>query len=63
VINAGGIINVSTEFVRDGDHELVRQRIEGIPGRLEAIWQESAETGRNPAQVADAMARRLIGRG
>ncbi len=63
VINAGGIINVSTEFLRDGDHDTVRQRIEGIPGRLEAIWQESADTGRNPAQVADAMARRLIGRG
>ncbi len=62
VINAGGIINVSTEFLRDGDHDTVRQRIEGIPGRLEAIWQESADTGRNPAQVADAMARRLIGR-
>jgi leucine dehydrogenase len=62
VINAGGIINVSTEFLRDGDLDTVRQRIEGIPGRLEAIWQESAETGRNPAQVADAMARRLIGR-
>ena len=63
VINAGGIINVSTEFLQDGDLDTVRQRIEGIPGRLEAIWQESAETGRNPAQVADAMARRLIGRG
>ncbi len=63
VINAGGIINVSTEFLKDGDLDTVRQRIEGIPGRLEAIWQESAETGRNPAQVADAMARRLIGRG
>jgi leucine dehydrogenase len=63
VINAGGIINVSTEYLRDGDHELVRERIEGIPGRLEAIWQESADSGLNPAEVADAMARRLIGRG
>jgi len=63
VINAGGIINVSTEYVKDGDREKVRERIEGIPGRLEAIWDESEASGENPAEVADAMARRLIGRG
>ncbi len=62
VINAGGIINVATEYLRDGDESLVRKRIERIPGRLEEIWAESAETGRNPAAVADHMARRLIGR-
>ena len=62
VINAGGIINVSTEYLRDGDEALVRRRIEEIPGRLEDIWSESAATGRNPAAVADDMARRLIGR-
>ena len=63
VINAGGIINVSTEYVGDGDEAVVRRRIEAIPGRLEAIWDESVATGRNPAAVADDMARRLIGRG
>ena len=62
VINAGGIINVSTEYVGGGDAGLVRQRIEAIPERLEAIWAESAATGRNPAEVADAMAQKLIGR-
>ena len=62
VINAGGIINVSTEFVRDGDASLVRQRVEAIPARLEQIWAESAATGRNPAAVADALAQALIGR-
>ena len=62
VINAGGIINVSTEYLKDGDQELVRERIEQIPVRLEEIWSESAATGRNPAEVADAMAQRLIGR-
>jgi leucine dehydrogenase len=41
----------------------VRKRIEGIPDRLEQIWAESAESGRDPASVADAMAQRLIGRG
>lgn len=63
VINAGGIINVSTEYVGDGDAATVRGRIEAIPGRLEEIWAESAATGRNPARVADDMANRLIGRG
>lgn len=63
VINAGGIINVCTEYLGDGDASLVRERIQGIPRRLDQIWQESETSGRNPAAVADAMAQRLIGRG
>jgi len=63
VINAGGIINVCTEYLGDGDEKLVRERIEGIPDRLEHIWAESETSGRDPAAVADAMAQRLIGRG
>ncbi len=63
VINAGGIINVCTEYLRDGDAGLVRERIEAIPGRLEEIWAESASSGRDPAAVADSIAQRLIGRG
>ena len=62
VINAGCIINVCTEYLGDGDATLVRRRIEGIPVRLEQIWSEGAETGRDPATVADTMAQRLIGR-
>ncbi|HUP67688.1 MAG TPA: Glu/Leu/Phe/Val dehydrogenase dimerization domain-containing protein [Sphingomicrobium sp.] len=62
VINAGGIINVCTEYLADGDANLVRDRIEGIPARLEQIWSESTQSGRDPASVADAMAQRLIGR-
>ena len=62
VINAGGIINVCTEYLNDGDATLVRRRIEGIPVRLEQIWREGSETGQDPAAVADAMAQRLIGR-
>ena len=63
VINAGGIINVCTEYLADGDASLVRERIQGIPVRLEQIWAESEASGRDPASVADAMAQRLIGRG
>ena len=63
VINAGGIINVASEYLGDADTAGVKERIERIPGRLEQIWAESDATGRNPAQIADEMARRLIGRG
>ena len=62
VINAGGIINVASEYLKDADEAGVRSRIEQIPGRLEQIWAESDATGRNPAAVADDMAKRLIGR-
>jgi leucine dehydrogenase len=62
VINAGGIINVATEYLGDGDQAEVRRKIERIPARLEEIWTESAASGRNPAAVADLMAQRLIGR-
>jgi leucine dehydrogenase len=47
VINAGGIINVCTEYLADGDASLVRQRTEGIPVRLEEIWAESQASGRD----------------
>src|SRR5437763_10764953 len=63
VINAGGIINVGMEYLGLGDEAQVRARIEQIPGRLETIWDESEATGRNAADVADAMAQKLIGRG
>jgi leucine dehydrogenase len=67
VINAGGIINVSLEYLarQHGerfDGEDVRRRIEQIPGRLEAIWRESDATGESADVVADRMAQRLIGR-
>lgn len=67
VINAGGIINVSLEYLcrQHGtpcDINEVRKRIAQIPGRLSEIWVESENSGKSPDVVADAMARRLIGR-
>ncbi len=67
VINAGGIINVSLEYLssRAGtecDINEVRKRIAQIPGRLQSIWQESDTTGDRPDLVADRMAQKLIGR-
>jgi leucine dehydrogenase len=62
VINAGGIINVGLEYLGGNSVALVNQRIEEIPARLKAIWDESAGDALPSAEVADRMAQRLIGR-
>jgi leucine dehydrogenase len=68
VINAGGIINVSLEYLcrqhgEPCDINEVRKRIAQIPDRLRAIWRESEATGDSPDVVSDRMAQKLIGRG
>jgi leucine dehydrogenase len=62
VINAGGIINVGLEYL-GGERAEVTRRIQGIPERLERIWDEAMATGAPSSEVADRMAQRLIGRG
>ncbi len=61
VINAGGIINVLRHIDGAGDAE-INARIAAIPARLDSIWADSAASGLTPAQIADQMAQRLIGR-
>lgn len=68
VINAGGIINVSLEYLsrqhgEPCDINEVRQRIAQIPERLREIWREGEASGLSSDVVADRMAQRLIGRG
>ncbi|MGX7894974.1 Leu/Phe/Val dehydrogenase [Tsuneonella sp. HG222] len=67
VINAGGIINVSLEYLHREkgqacDINEVRKRIAQIPDRLVEIWRESEASGKSSDVVADAMAMKLIGR-
>lgn len=61
VINAGGIINV-LRHIDNADDDTINARIDKIPARLEAIWQEADANGEACNEVADRMARRLIGR-
>ena len=68
VINAGGIINVSLEYLcrqhgEPCDVAEVRRRIAQIPERLQAVWCESDASGESSDVVADRMAQALIGRG
>ncbi len=62
VINAGGIINVVAEYLGQGDIPAVARAIAQIEGRLADIFAEADRTGVATDAVADAMARRLIGR-
>ncbi|TPG18660.1 Glu/Leu/Phe/Val dehydrogenase [Sphingomonas koreensis] len=63
VINAGGIINVGLEYLGHGDEAEVKARIAKIPDRLIEVWDESDRTQQPASEVADTIARRLIGRG
>ncbi len=63
VINAGGIINVGLEYLGHGDEAEVKARIARIPDRLAEVWDESARSAEPASEVADRIARRLIGRG
>ncbi len=68
VINAGGIIGVALEYLgrrsgKPNTMEEANRRIEQIPQRLAAIWQESEASGLPSNLVADRMAQKLIGRG
>ena len=67
VINAGGIISVTMEYLcrchgEPCDINEVRKRLALIPGRLEEIWAESDSSGVSSDVVADRMAQKLIGR-
>jgi len=63
VINAGGIINVGLEYLGQGDRAEVEARIARIPDRLIEVWDESDRSGAPASDVADMIAKRLIGRG
>lgn len=59
VVNAGGIINVSAEYLGE-DEASVAARIAGIAPRVSQILHQAAEEKRSPAAVADEMAEAVI---
>ena len=63
VITGGGIINVACEYYGDVDDEGVMELVAQIGPRLTGIFEEAAKTGEATNVIADAQARRLIGRG
>lgn len=61
VVNAGGIINVSAEYLGESESQ-VRERVLAIGPRTKAILEEACSAGLAPAAVADRMAERLMRR-
>lgn len=59
LVNAGGIINVAAEYLRETTEE-VRERVQRIPDRLRDVLLLSAQNGQPPHLVADAMAERIL---
>ena len=60
VINAGGIINVASEYYGDADDDEVVRRVSAIGPRLTAIFEEADASGRPTNVVADEQARRIV---
>jgi len=63
VINAGGIISVTREYLGTATEAQVSAEIQGIPGRLTEIFERARREKQPTAAIADAMARERIGRG
>lgn len=59
VVNAGGIISVSAEYLGE-DAAHVGQRVAAIAPRVAALIERAAHENRSPAHVADAMAEQVI---
>ena len=59
VANAGGIISVSAEYLRENLAN-VQQRVSDIAPRVLSLLQRASSESRSPADVADDMARSVI---
>lgn len=62
VINAGGIINVASEFEGGVSNADVDRRVQVIGPRLNEIFEQSRRESRPTNVIADVMAQQLIGR-
>jgi leucine dehydrogenase len=62
VINAGGIINVSSEYFGGSTDAEVMEQVAAIGPRLTGIFEEAEASGKPTSEIANAHARRLIAR-
>lgn len=62
VINAGGIINVSCEYLGNVKDTEVTEAVMKIGPRLAGIFERSSQTSTPTSDIADALARQRIGR-
>ena len=60
VINAGGVISVTCEFLGDVDDAGIKDLVAQIGPRLAAIFDEAARTSEPTNVIADRQARRII---
>jgi len=60
VINAGGIINVASEYYDDMDEDEVMQNVVAIGPRLAGIFAAARDSGKPTNVVADEQARKII---
>jgi leucine dehydrogenase len=63
VINAGGIISVSMEYMGDKTESHVHEHIALIPGRLTDIFEASDKQQKPTNVIADAMAEEIVATG
>jgi leucine dehydrogenase len=64
VINAGGVIGVAREYLRQSSEDEVRKEISCIPEQLRAVFANAEATVRPTNLVADELAHRIVaGRG
>jgi leucine dehydrogenase len=59
VVNAGGIISVSAEYLGEDERD-VAYRVAEIAPRVSMLLERAAREGRSPAMVADEMAEEVI---
>lgn len=60
VINAGGIIAVSREYLGDANEDVVREEVGRIKARLCTIFEASAATKEPTNSIADKLARSIV---
>ncbi len=63
VINAGGIVSAGLEYLGDHLEEEVRERVQIIPSRLEAIFEQAERANQATNVVADELARAIVAKG